>query len=326
MDFGATLQARFGTQFKEREPLAKHLNFRIGGPARYFVEAKTRQDIVDAVALAVAGGVAWFVIGGGSNTLASDVGFDGLAVKAANRALKIEGTRVMAEAGVISAAIARATAERGLRGFEWAISLPGTIGGAVRGNAGCFGGETKDAVESVRVLHDGKQETLRASEMEFRYRHSVFKTPERSHDVILDVTLLLREGDSAEAMAQLEKNLAGRKASQPLGSSSAGCMFKNFEYIDAAEIAKLDAKYGVPEEYKIRKRIPAGWIIDQLGLKGMQVGDAMVSEIHGNFLVNKGNATADEIVQIIALVKSKVRDEVGIQLHEEVQYLGFYGV
>ena len=226
MDFGAELSARFGAQYKEHEPLAKHVNFRIGGPARHFVEAKTSTDIVDAVALANRGGVAWFVLGGGSNTLVSDAGFDGLVIKAANRVLKIDGTRVMAEAGVISAAVARATAEKGLRGFEWAISLPGTMGGAVRGNAGCFGGETKDAVESVRVLHDGVVQTLRRDEVHFDYRHSIFKTPERAHDVILDVTLLLREGDRAEAMGQLEKNLSGRKASQPLGSSSAGACSK----------------------------------------------------------------------------------------------------
>lgn len=323
MDFGAELATRFGAQYREHELLAKHLNFRIGGPARYFVEAKTSQDIIDALALAGQGGVPWFVLGGGSNTLASDAGFDGLVVKAANRALKINGTRVIAEAGVISAAIARATAEKGLRGFEWAISLPGTIGGAVRGNAGCFGGETKDAVESVRVLHDGKLETLRPNELGFGYRHSVFKTPARSHDVVLDVTLLLREGDRAEAMAQLEKHLAGRKASQPLGSSSAGCMFKNFAYVDAMDIAKLDAHSTVPDEYKARKRLPAGWIIDQLGLKGTRIGDAMVSEVHGNFLVNKGSANADQVTQLIALIKSRARNEFGIQLQEEVQYLGF---
>lgn len=323
MNFSDELSARFGAQYKEHEPLAKHVNFRIGGPARHFVEAKTSTDIIDAVALANKCGVAWFVLGGGSNTLVSDAGFDGLVIKAANRTLKIDGTRVMAEAGVISAAVARATAERGLRGFEWAISLPGTMGGAVRGNAGCFGGETKDSVESVRVLHDGVVQTLRRDEVQFEYRHSIFKTPERAHDVILDVTLLLREGDRAEAMGQLEKNLSGRKASQPLGSSSAGCMFKNFTYVDNADIAKLDAQYHLPENFRISRRIPAGWIIDQLGLKGTRIGDAMVSDVHGNFLVNKGAATADQIMQLIALIKSRVRSDVGVQLHEEVQYLGF---
>lgn len=323
MDFVSSMTARFGAAFRTGEPLAKHINFRIGGPAAFFVEAKSSEDIIDAVRIATEAGVPYFAMGGGSNTLVSDKGYDGLVIKMANRTVTIDGTRVTAEAGAISAAVARATADKGLRGFEWAISLPGTIGGAVRGNAGCFGGETRDNVESVRVLHNGAVETLPADALHFGYRHSVFKDDARRNDIVLDVTLLLREGDRAEAMAQLDKNLAGRKASQPLGSSSAGCMFKNFEYQDDADIAKLQARADVPPDMLARKRIAAGWIIDQLGLKGTRVGDAEVSETHGNFLVNKGNATADQIVQLIAIIKTRVRNEVGIHLREEVQYLGF---
>ncbi len=322
MEFVDSLQTRFGTKFKEQEILAKHVNFRIGGPARYFVEAVSSQDIVDAVALAKQYGQPWFVLGGGSNTLVADAGFNGLVIKAANRQMKIDGPRIIAEAGVISAAVARASATAGLRGFEWAISLPGTMGGAVRGNAGCFGGEMKDNVESVRVLHDGAVKTLLPVEIQFAYRDSLFKHS-GNDDVVLDVTLLLKPGDAAEAMSALEKNLAGRKASQPLGSSSAGCMFKNFEFTSEGDIAKLAAKYPIPPDMLARRRLAAGWIIDQLGLKGTRIGDAMVSETHGNFLVNKGAATADQIVQLISLIKSKVRDEAGIELHEEVQYLGF---
>lgn len=322
MDFVAQMTERFGAAFKTNESLAKHVNFRIGGPAAYFVEAKKSQDAIDAVALAREAGMPYFALGGGSNTLVADSGYDGLVIKLAQRDVKIDGTRVTAEAGAISAAVARVTADKGLRGFEWAISLPGTIGGAVRGNAGCFGGETREVIESVRVVHDGEVQTLRPSELHFDYRHSVLKDDERRHDIVLDVTMVLRQGDRAEAMAQLEKHLAGRKASQPLGSSSAGCMFKNVAYTDDATIAKLAEHYPIPDDMRARKRIAAGWIIDQLGLKGTRVGDAEISETHGNFLVNKGNATADQIMQLIALVKSKVRNEVGIQLQEEVQFLG----
>jgi len=322
MEFVEALQTRFGNKFKEQEILAKHVNFRIGGPARYFVEAVSSQDIVDAVALAKQFAEPWFILGGGSNTLVADAGFAGLVIKAANRQMKIDGPRVIAEAGVISAAVARASAQAGLRGFEWAISLPGTIGGAVRGNAGCFGGEMKDNVESVRVLHDGVVKTLLPAEIQFAYRDSVFKHS-GNDDVVLDVTLLLKPGDAAEAISALEKNLAGRKASQPLGSSSAGCMFKNFEYTSDTDITELAGQHPVPPEMLARHRLAAGWIIDQLGLKGTRIGDAMVSETHGNFLVNKGAATADQIVQLISLIKMKVRDEAGIELHEEVQHLGF---
>jgi UDP-N-acetylmuramate dehydrogenase len=322
MEFVESMQARFGNKFKEQEILAKHVNFRIGGPARYFVEAGSSKDIIDAVALAKQFGQPWFVLGGGSNTLVADGGFDGLVIKAANRQLKIDGPRVMAEAGVISAVVARASAQAGLHGFEWAISLPGTIGGAVRGNAGCFGGEMKDNLESVRVLHNGEVKTLLPAELQFAYRDSVLKHA-GNDDVILDATLLLKVGDAAEAMSALEKNLASRKASQPLGSSSAGCMFKNYEFSTSSDIEKLATKYEVPADMLVRRRLAAGWIIDQLGMKGTRLGDAMVSETHGNFLVNKGAATAEQIMQLISLIKTRVRDEVGLELHEEVQYLGF---
>lgn len=322
MDFVASMKERFGEAFRENEPLSKHCNFRIGGPAKYFVETKTTQDIADAVRLAKESSVTFFPLGGGSNTLASDNGYEGLVIKLANRNIKVDGDRVSADAGAISAAVARASAEAGLRGFEWAISLPGTIGGAVRGNAGCFGGEMRDVVETVRVLHNGQILTRTKDEMAFDYRWSALKEP-GNHDVVIDVTLRLRKGERAEALSALEKNLAGRKSSQPLGSSSAGCMFTNIPYTTEEQIATVAAKFDIPETMRSKHRLGAGWLLDRLGLKGTRVGDAMVSETHANFLVNAGKATADDVVQLIALLKERVRNETGVQLHEEVQYLGF---
>ncbi len=314
---------RFGAQFKENEPLAKHLNIRIGGPARYFVEARSTQELVDTVQFARDYAVPYFILGGGSNTLVSDVGYDGLVIKAANRGVKIDGERVVCDAGAISASTARMTADKGLRGFEWAISLPGTIGGAVRGNAGCFGGETKDSVESIRLLRDGAIVEVSHDDMHFGYRHSILKDEGHEDEVILDVTLKLVAGDRGEAMALIDKHLANRKASQPLGSSSCGCMFKNFEFADDAVIAELRSKFELPEAFITQKRIPAGWIIDKLGLKGTAVGDAEVSLQHGNFLLNKGHASAADIAELVRKVKARVRDEAGIVLSEEVQHLGF---
>lgn len=322
MTFADTFRERFGVQFKEHEPMARHLNIRIGGPALWFVEARSTQDLIDAVNLAQSFAVEYFILGGGSNTLVADSGFVGLVIKAANRVMKIEGDRIMVEAGAISSAVARASAEAGLRGFEWAVSLPGTIGGAVRGNAGCFGGEMKDSVESVRVLREGAVVTLSNADLHFGYRHSLLK--ERGNDdVVLDVILKLTIGNRDEALAQIEKTLAGRKASQPLGASSAGCMFKNFEWTDHAQIAQLQKVHDLPKEFIDRKRIPAGWIIEKLGLKGLAVGDAEVSPQHGNFLLNKGHATAEDILSLVTNVKRQVADEVGILLEEEVVHVGF---
>ncbi len=316
------MHERFGGQFTEHESLAKHVNIRIGGPVRYFVEAKNAQDIIDAVQLAKQYEVPYFILGGGSNTIASDEGWNGLVIKVANRELKIEGTKVIAEAGVISALVARKTAEAGLKGFTWAISLPGTIGGAVRGNAGCFGGEMKDSVVSVRVLRDGEVMDIPATELHFSYRHSIFKDPAHTGDVILSATLKLENGDAVEEKALLDSYLSSRKASQPLGSSSAGCMFKNFEFTDETDIRQIEADAQIPALMLANHRIAAGWIIEQLGLKGLQVGDAQVSEVHGNFLLNKGHATAKDIAELISRIKSRARDVYGVQLQEEVQFLG----
>lgn len=323
--FLESMQERFGTAFREYESLAKHLNIRIGGPARFFVEVKTEQDVLDATRIARQHDVAYFVLGGGSNTLVADEGWNGLVMKMTNRHLIIEGTKVVADAGVISALVARKTAELGLKGFAWAISLPGTMGGAVRGNAGCFGGEMKDTVTSVRVIRSGDIVEIPATDLHFSYRHSIFKDAEHASDIIFSVTMDLVQGSREEEMALLEKYLASRKSSQPLGSSSAGCMFKNFEYTDEEQIGRIatdktDVK--IPESMLVRHRIAAGWIIEQLGLKGLQVGDAQVSDVHGNFLLNKGHATARDIAVLIGRIKAAARERYGIELQEEVQFLG----
>lgn len=315
------LREAFGERLKENEPLSKHVNIRMGGPARFYVEAKTKDEIAAAAKAADADGLRWVVLGGGSNTLPSDEGYDGLVIKAATLGWKISGERVTAEAGVPSAFLARKTAEAGLTGFEWAISLPGTIGGAVRGNAGCFGGEMKDAVVEVEVLRkDGTVATYGKEACGFGYRESVFK---KNGEIVLSATLALAPAPKEECLARLEAALGKRKAEQPLDQSSAGCMFKNFEYEDEAEIAKLRERLEVPEAFLKAKRIPAGWLIDQADLKGKRIGGAAVSDKHGNFLTNTGKATASDVLQLISLIKMKIRDEYGIQLEEEVQLLGF---
>ncbi|MEK7546298.1 MAG: UDP-N-acetylmuramate dehydrogenase [Patescibacteria group bacterium] len=318
------IKKSFGDRLKEHEPLARHVNIRIGGPADFYVEAKSSEELAAAIEACLADGVAFVVFGGGSNTLPSDEGFRGLVIQAANRDWRIEGERVYAEAGVPSAFLARKTAEAGLAGLEWAISLPGTIGGAVRGNAGCFGGETKDVLASVDALRvsEGKLErvTYTPEDCRFSYRESAFK---RSGDVVLDVELELTRAPKEECLARLDAALSRRKLEQPSDSPSAGCMFKNFEFKDEADIAKLMSLADVPEAFLKARRVPAGWLIEQADLKGKTIGGARVSEKHGNFLLNLGNATASDVLRLISLVKMKVRDAYGVQLEEEVQLLGF---
>ncbi|MDP2631278.1 MAG: UDP-N-acetylmuramate dehydrogenase [Candidatus Uhrbacteria bacterium] len=317
-DITLQLQKMFKDRLKIDEPLLKHLNFRIGGPAKWFVEVSTIEELQHALKIAKDADVPTFVLGGGSNTLGADVGFDGLVVKLAMREFSINGTTVRAEAGVITAALARATANVGLSGFAWAVSLPGTIGGAVRGNAGCFGGEMRDSISKVEVLRDGKIIELSKEDLHFGYRESSIKN---SNDIVLSVTLELEIGDALELKDQLVESLEKRKGSQPLYAGSAGCIFKNFEFTQDAQVDQLRQQIAIPESMMQNKRISAGWIIDQLGLKGTRIGDASISEEHGNFIINHGNATASDVKALIDLVKSDALTKFGIQLIEEVQYL-----
>ncbi len=328
------LGAAFGDRVKHHESLAKHVNIRIGGPADFYFEAKSSEEILQAVEAAAADGLPFAIFGGGSNTLPSDDGFRGLVIQAANRQWKIDlplpdgfGEArgiVRAEAGVHSAFLARKTAEAGLTGFEWAVSLPGTIGGAVRGNAGCFGGETKDALISVETLLvvDGRVEraTVTKEACSFGYRDSRFK---HGAEIVLSATFAFAPAAKEACLAKLDAVLAQRKLEQPSDAPSAGCMFKNFEFKDESTLVKLKERVDVPGAFLKAKRLPAGWLIEQADLKGKKIGGAQVSGKHGNFLLNLGEASASDVLQLISLIKMRVRDDYGIQLEEEVQLLGF---
>ncbi len=300
--------------------MSRHTNFRIGGPAKWFVEVRSVDELKQIIEACKQNNIPWFVLGGGSNMLISDQGFDGVCIKMAMRGIEINAARVRAEAGVLSAALARATAKVGLAGFTWAISLPGTIGGAVRGNAGCFGGETKDHLVEVEILRDGEVITISKNDLAFCYRESAIK---HSTDIVLSATFEFEPGDPNTLEQDLEQKLSSRKSTQPLDAGSAGCLFKNYEIKTDDELQRLQSKLDIPSEMSSTRRLSAGWLIDQLDLKGKQIGGAKVSEKHGNFVVNSAAATADDVVQLIAFIKTRARNEFGIQLQEEVQLVGF---
>lgn len=277
----------------------KHTSFRVGGPARWFVEVKSGEELQEAIDFAEEKKMPWFILGGGTNTLVADKGFDGLVIKMSNRDVRIEGERMMVGAGAMSVSVARAAADAGLSGLEWAASLPGTIGGAVRGNAGCFGGEMKDCVERVKIF-GSETKDLTNYDLRFGYRDSAIK---HSKSIVLEVTLKLTQGDKGEIKKKMDEFMGKRKTTQPIASGTAGCAFKN------------PLVHGT--------LMSCGKIIDDLGLKGTKIGGIQISEVHGNFLINTGGATADDVVQMIALMKTRARNELGIQLQEEIEYLGF---
>ncbi len=317
MNIEQELETVFGERLKKDEPMAKHLNFRIGGPAKYFVEIKSVEELQETLSMIKQYDIPYFILGGGSNTVFSDEPFEGIVLKMAMRKHEIDGTMVMAEAGVLSVALARATANAGLKGFTWAISLPGTIGGAVRGNAGCFGGEIKDNLLKAEVVRDGEIIELSNKELQFGYRESIIK---HNNDIVLRAWFALEEGDAEALKQELIDTVTKRKDTQPLHAGSAGCMFKNHE-TSTDEMHTLMKKLDIPESMQKMNRISAGWIIDQLQLKGTRIGDAEISNEHGNFLINHGNASSEDIGKLITLVKEKVEETYDIKLEEEVKLI-----
>jgi UDP-N-acetylmuramate dehydrogenase len=305
------------------EPMSKHTTFRLGGPARLYVVANSSDLLMQTVETAIDLDIPWAVIGGGTNLLVADEGFEGVVIQAANQGLSIDGDIVRIESGLVSALVARKTVEAGLTGFEWAVGLPGTIGGAIYGDAGCYGAEMCDSIISVDVYHIATKmrKTLTNQECRFGYRDSLFK--QERHLILGCVLALKKASDPAASRVLMDKILSERKDKQPLGESSAGCVFKNFAYQNETALDILRRDVEVPEQMLLAKRIPAGWLIDQANLKGTAVGDFRVSEKHGNFLINKGKGRASEVLALISLVKMKVRDTFGIELQEEVQLLGF---
>lgn len=314
-------QAAFPTVL-ENESMAAHTYLKIGGPARLYLVASTSDELIHAVEEAKRLSIPWYVIGGGSNLLVSDDGFQGVVIQTADRSFAIDGTEVSAAPGVFTGLLAKATAEAGLTGFEWGVGVPGMIGGAVYGDAGCFGGEMRDVVSGVEAyaIQQGKKISYTNADCRFGYRDSRFK---HEPHIILRVHLALERGDVAQARAKINEIMGKRKESQPQGAFSAGCLFKNFDYFSESALDILKRHGEIPSAMLSQKRIAAGWLIDQLGLKGTTVGKAQVSPVHGNFLVNLGGARAQDVLALSSLIKMKVRDELGILLEDEVQYLGF---
>ena len=305
-------------------PLKDHTTFKIGGPAKYFCVAKKSSDIAKAVAAARRLKIHFFILGTGSNVLAPDNGFPGLVIKIQNTAYKIpldsargkQTTRVWAEAGVSMAALVRETGKRGLAGLEWAGGLPGTVGGAVRGNAGAFRGEIKDAITQVEALDGkGKRKTFSLKECQFGYRSSIFKG---KNMVVLGATFQLRKGARAAIQAVAKDHIRYRKERHPLEFPNAGSIFKN---CDLKKVPKA-LREAMKDVIKVDPFpvIPAAALIARAELKGLRLGDAQVSEKHPNYMVNLGNARANDVIGLIARVKKLIKKKFGVLLEEEISF------
>jgi UDP-N-acetylenolpyruvoylglucosamine reductase len=279
------------------EPLAKHTTLRVGGPAQYWLEPETEAGFARLVRHCTANGIKLFVIGRGSNLLIRDGGIAGAVVHLARgefRNISVNGTEITAGAGVKLKELAYAARDALIGGFEWFEGIPGQVGGALRMNAGAMGGETFRHVVSVRFIDEqGAFQTKTPGEMKVHYRD----VPTLTRNYAVAATFAGTPGTAEEIHAALDASMQKRRATQPK-ESSAGCIFKN------------------------PARCPAGKLVDELGLKDTRIGGARVSPVHGNFIVNDGNATAADVLALIEKIKATAREERGIELETEVQILG----
>ena len=314
------LEQLLGKPILTDEPLAKYTTFKIGGQAKYFFIAQDNEDLVRAVTFARKLKIPSYILGGASNVLVSDQGFNGLLIINQGKDILFKkDNKVVADAGVNLMTLVNKTIDAGLTGLEWAAGIPGTVGGAIRGNAGAYRGQMSDNLIGVEVMRGSKQFILDKKNCGFGYRDSVFK---HNNDVIISAEFALQKGDKVALQNKIKQILAERKAKQPLEYPSAGCVFQNV-IINSTNEDKVKQIGNLPKEYLERKKIPTAWLIEQLDLKGKTIGGAQISDKHANFIVNLGKATANDVIQLISLVKMKVRNTYGIELMEEIEYVGF---
>ena len=285
-------------QVKKDEPMKSHTTFRVGGPADYFVTPQTAEEVAKVIEACTQEKVPYYIVGNGSNLLVSDKGYEGVIIqiyKQMNQ-VKVEGAQIHAQAGALLSMIAKRALDAELTGFEFAAGIPGTLGGACVMNAGAYGGEMKDVLKSVTVLTDkGEVKTLAKEELELGYRTSVIA---KKGYIVLEAVLELQKGEKEKIQAVMDDLKERRVTKQPLEYPSAGSTFKR------------------PEGYF------AGKLIQDAGLRGFQVGGAQVSEKHCGFVINKGNATAADVMELIRQVTAKVKEDTGVTMEPEVKQIG----
>ena len=280
------------------EPMSAHTTFRIGGPADYFAMPSSAEEIRRIVSLCIEQEVPYYIIGNGSNLLVGDKGFRGVIIQIFKnmRDIRTEGETVTAQAGALLSKVAAAAYDAGLTGFEFASGIPGTLGGAVRMNAGAYGGEMSQVLKSVDVLTaEGEVLTIPVEEMKMGYRTSIVS---RMDYVVLGAQLVLSRGSKEDIRAKMDELKEKRVSKQPLEFGSAGSTFKR------------------PEGYF------AGKLIEDAGLRGFRIGNAQVSEKHCGFVINRGGATAAEVAELMDHIIRRVEETSGVRLQPEVKKIG----
>jgi len=308
------LRRVLGSELLTQEPLRHHTTFRIGGPADFYFPARTSEQLVDALRVGHEAGLPVFLLGGGSNLLVSDDGFRGFVVRNACESIQFDRTAAHVECGADFLDLIIRCRDEGLTGLEFAAGIPGSVGGALYGNAGCYGDDIGHYTIECRVATmDGvRDETLPARWFEFGYRDSRLKRDPR---VLVSCVMQFQPGDRAEIQKQIEEKLEIRRVKHPQWrvEPTAGSYFKNLPPGWQMPGGKLSPG---------TRRVAAGQLLDECDCRGLRVGDAMVYEKHANIIVNVGRATAREVLELADEMKRRVHEKFGIVLEEEVMFLG----
>ena len=310
-----TTTCHFLIMLQKNVPLKKYTSLKIGGPAKYFFEAKNLKNLVEAIKETKRKKIPIFVFGGGTKLLVSDKGFRGLAIKIKSSKFEINQNKIISEAGVNLGQLVAASIKNGLTGLEWAIKIPGTIGGAIHGNSGAFGSSISKTAKNITALNPDTLKIKKYSnkQCQFGYRESIFK---KNKDIILSVELQLEKGNAKKSFEIIEEYSKRRQERIPTHPSS-GSIFKNIKF---ENLSKKNQKL-IPEEKIKGGMVPAGYLIEKCGLKGKRSGGAKISEKQANIIVNFNHAKEKNISRLINLVKKQVKRKFGINLKEEIIYI-----
>jgi UDP-N-acetylmuramate dehydrogenase len=284
---------------REKEPLASRTSFGIGGPADFFLEPGRAEGIEKVLTGARERGIPYFLLGAGTNLLIADAGIEGLVVRVVTREHRVEGTRITAAAGLKMMRLARIAADANLRGFEFAIGVPGSVGGAVYQNAGCWGKELRQVlVEACGFMPASGEKKWSPADLKFGYRTSALREGHLKGGFVVEATIELKRGDGEEAKAEMAKLTRERNETQPIKTKNCGSVFKN-----------------PPGD-------SAGRLVQAAGLKGLREGHAVISDLHGNFVVNEGGATAKDVAKLIERARAEVMRRFNADLEPEVELVG----
>jgi UDP-N-acetylmuramate dehydrogenase len=299
--------------------LADLTSFKIGGNAKYFLETKDINELKEVLFFCQENNIDFKVIGGGSNLLVNDTGFNGLIIKYINREMSLENDIFKVGAGVVLLNFVNYVSQKKYTGQEALAGIPGTIGGAIYGNAGAYGQDIGNIIKLVKVLDEkGEIKILSPVECQFEYRHSVFSS---NNYIILEAEIKLEKGTcDSDCQKTIKERIMMRVQKHPLNFPNSGSWFKNIFLTDEVKEKLKEFDLSKFEKYQ---KIPAAFLIEQAGCKGHQIGGAQMSEKHANFLINKEDAKAQDVIDLSDYIKKVVKEKYDIELEEEVQYVGF---